>query len=65
MKTPLDALTPLERLKKISIKEAAKLNDLSEDTFRRRYGHLIRKISPRRNVVALADAVNLPPKPPI
>ena len=56
-------LTPLERRKKIPVKEAAAYNDLSEDTFRRHYGHLIRKITPRRDVVELGDAISLPPKP--
>jgi hypothetical protein len=43
--------------KKISVREAAALNDLSEDSFKRHYGHLIIKVSPRRNVVALGDAL--------
>ena len=34
--------------KKVSVKEAAALNDIHEDTFRRNYGHLIKKVSPRR-----------------
>ena len=56
-------LTPLERRKKIRVKEAAALNDLSEASFRRHYGYLIRKITPRRDAVELGDAINLPPKP--
>ena len=56
-------LTPLERLKKIRVKEAAALNDLSEASFRRHYSHLIRKITPRRDAVELGDAIDLPPKP--
>ena len=43
--------------RKISVKEAAELNNLSEDTFRRRYRHLIQKISPRRQAVELGDAL--------
>jgi hypothetical protein len=62
-KSPLDNFTPIERLRKISVKEAAALNGVSEDNFRRHYGHLIKKITPRRNVVALSDAISLPPKP--
>jgi hypothetical protein len=62
-KSPLDTLTPLERLRKISTKEAADLNDVSEDTFKRNYGHLIIRVSARRNVVPLVDAILLPPKP--
>ena len=34
---------------------------LSEATFRRHYGHLIRKITPRRDAVELGDAIDLPP----
>jgi hypothetical protein len=62
-KSALDSLTPIERLRKISVKEAAALNGVSEDNFRRHDKHLIRKITPRRCVVALVDAVSLPPKP--
>jgi hypothetical protein len=56
-------LTPLELRKKIPVREAAALNDLSEASFRRHYRHLIRKITPRRDAVELGDAINLPPKP--
>jgi hypothetical protein len=62
--TPSSAdLTPLERRKKIRVKEAAALNDLSEASFRRHYGHLIRKITPRRDAVELGDALDLPVPP--
>ena len=47
----------LELRKKISVKEAAEINDVSEDTFRRRYRHLIKKISARRDAVELGDAL--------
>jgi hypothetical protein len=43
--------------RKVSVREAAALNDLSEDSFRRHYSHLIKSITPRRQVVALADAL--------
>ena len=56
------ALTPLELKRKITTKEAAALNGVSEDTFKRNYRHLIKKIGPRRNAVELGDAINLPPK---
>jgi hypothetical protein len=62
-KSPLDDLSPIERLKKISVKEAAALNNVSPDNFKKHYGHLIKKITPRRAVVGLVDAVTLPPKP--
>jgi hypothetical protein len=63
IKSPLAALTPLELLKKVSIKEAAAMNDLSPDVFRRHYGHLVKKISPRRCAVTIHDAITLPLKP--
>jgi hypothetical protein len=53
--------TPLELKRKISVPEAAALNNLSPDTFARTYPHLIKKVSPRRNAVELGDALNLPP----
>lgn len=56
-------LTALELKRKISVPAAAALNDISRDTFERRYGHLIRKVSPRRTAVTLADAIDLPPPP--
>ena len=62
--TPISSLaelSPLERRRKINVRDAASLNDLSEATFRRHYGHLIRKITPRRDAVDLCDAIDLPP----
>ena len=58
----LDDLTPLERRKKIRVREAAELNGLSEAPFRRHYGHLIRKITPRRDAVEIGDAINFRPR---
>lgn len=55
-------IPPLERKRKIAVREAAALNDVSEATFRRHYGHLIKKIGLRRGVVTLGDAITLPPK---
>ena len=61
--TPKPAdLTPLERRRKIPVAEAAALNSLSELTFRRHHPHLIKKVSARRDAVALGDAIDLPPK---
>lgn len=45
------------RHKKVSVKTAAELNNISEDNFRRHHGHLIKKVSPRRGAVLLADAI--------
>jgi hypothetical protein len=47
----------LDLKKKISVKRAAELSGVSEDTFRRHFSHLIRKISPRRDVVELGDVI--------
>jgi hypothetical protein len=43
--------------RKISVREAAELAGLSTDTFRRRHRNLIRQLSPRRQGVALGDAL--------
>jgi hypothetical protein len=43
--------------RKIPVIEAAELNNLSEDSFRRHYPHLIKKVSPRRDAVELGDAL--------
>lgn len=56
-------LSPLELKRKITTREAAELNGVSEDMFKRNYRHLIRKIGPRRLAVELGDAINLPPPP--
>jgi hypothetical protein len=47
----------LDLQRKISVKRAAELNDMSEDSFRRHYSHLIKKVSPRRSAVELGDAL--------
>jgi hypothetical protein len=54
------------RLKsKIPVKRAAELNNLSEDTFRRRYPDLILDLSPRRQGVELGAALAIgKPKEP-
>ena len=54
-------LSPLELKRKITTREAAELNGVSEDMFKRHYRHLIRKIGPRRLAVVLGDAIELPP----
>lgn len=43
--------------RKISVKEAAELNGISEDTFKRHYRHLIKDVSERRQAVELGDAL--------
>jgi hypothetical protein len=48
----------LERHKRISVPQAAELRNISADTFRRRYRHLIRQESPRRQTVKLGDVLD-------
>jgi hypothetical protein len=60
-RTTINDLTPLELRRKISVAEAAAMNAISLDTFKRHYSHLIRRISKRRQAVELRDAILLPP----
>jgi hypothetical protein len=53
----------LEPLRKISVAKAAALNDVSEDTFRRRFAHLILSVSNRRQAVRLQDAIEIGKRP--
>jgi hypothetical protein len=59
-KTPqrLELTAEQERRRRISVREAARLRGVSEDTFRRHFGHLIEKITPRRAVVRLGDVLD-------
>jgi hypothetical protein len=41
----------------LSLNEAAVLAGISRDTIRRRYGHLIHRLSPKRVGVRLKDAL--------
>jgi hypothetical protein len=54
----LELTAEQERRRRISVREAARLRGISEDTFRRRFGHMIEKITPRRNVVRLGDVLD-------
>jgi predicted DNA-binding transcriptional regulator len=56
-------LSPIERRRKISVAEAARLAGLSEGSFRKHFAHLIRKLGLRRDVVELGHALDLPPPP--
>jgi hypothetical protein len=47
----------VERLRIVSVRQAAELKGVSLDTFKRHYAHLIRKLSPRRNGVRLGDVL--------
>jgi hypothetical protein len=61
--TKIPELGALELRQRISLVEAAKLNNVSPATFRRTYGHLFQRIGKRRLAITLADAINLPPPP--
>jgi hypothetical protein len=49
-----EALQPRQ---KIRVKDAARLNAMHEDTFRREYSHLIKKVTDRLDAVELGDAL--------
>jgi hypothetical protein len=51
-------LTARELESYISPRQAAKLKGISEDTFRRHYRPIIKKMSPRRNGVKLGDLLS-------
>jgi hypothetical protein len=53
----LPKLTALDLERHISVPAAANFKNISEDTFKRRYAHLIRKQSPRRNSVKIRDLI--------
>jgi hypothetical protein len=43
----------------LKMRQAALLSGLSVDTLKRRYAHLIRKLSPRRNGMAVEDILSI------
>jgi hypothetical protein len=51
----LPVLTALELERHIPIAEAAQIKGVSVDTFKRKYGHLIRRVSTRRIAVKVRD----------
>ena len=56
-KPEVGKLTALELRRKITVAEAARLNGISADSFRRHYPHLIKKITKQRVGVVLRDAL--------
>jgi hypothetical protein len=52
---PLPEAVALRR--KISVQEAAAMVGVHEDTFRRHFSHLIKRIGPRLDRVTLGDAL--------
>jgi hypothetical protein len=57
--TQLPELTAIELERCVSLAEAARIKGISADTFRRRYGHTIRRISVRRIGVKVRDLMEL------
>jgi hypothetical protein len=47
----------LQLRQKIRVKDAARLNAMHEDTFRKEYPQLIKKVTDRLDVVELGDAL--------
>jgi hypothetical protein len=55
--TKLPELSALDLERHVSVPEAAEFLNVSVDTFKRHYQHLIRKVSPRREAVKLRDVL--------
>jgi hypothetical protein len=47
----------LERERRVSVSKAAHIKGISEDTFRRKYGHLIEQTSERRQGVKIKNII--------
>jgi hypothetical protein len=62
MPFPKDYRVPLspemEAKRRISVKYAAELRGISEDVFRKQFGHLIEQVSPKRQVVQLGRVLD-------
>ena len=52
-------LTARELQQKISVKEAAALNRVHEDTYRKHFGHTIERLGPRLERVTLGAALSV------
>jgi len=59
--TSIAGLTPLELARKIPVAEAAAINSVHVETFKKRHPHLLRRIGERRLFVTVHDAITLPP----
>jgi hypothetical protein len=49
----------LERRQKIRVSDAARLNAMDEDTYRKHHGHTIRRVTTRLDAVELGDALDI------
>jgi hypothetical protein len=54
----LESPSWLELERRIPVSEAAHIKGISEDTFRRRYPHLIEQVSARRQAVKLKHVID-------
>jgi hypothetical protein len=52
-------ITPLDRRRVLPLGEVTELTGLSRDSIYRHYGHLIRRLSPRRVGMRLGDALKI------
>jgi hypothetical protein len=58
-KDPSGSPTEFELERMLTLDEVAKFRGLSKDSIRRHYGHLIRRLSPRRRGMNLRDALTI------
>jgi hypothetical protein len=49
----------LQRRQKIRVADAARLNAMDEDTFRKHHGHMIKRVTTRLDAVELGDALDI------
>ena len=58
MPKPRPLSPELDRLRRISVQEAAELRGISISTFKRHYSHLIHKDTPRRDTCKLGEVLD-------
>jgi hypothetical protein len=59
MKSDQELSQSLELERLITIEKASEIVGISDDSFRRHYGHLIRRITPRRIGVRVRDLLTV------
>jgi hypothetical protein len=57
MDLPPELAAAIAKRRKVSLKVVSEITNLSQDTIRRRYAHLIKQLSPRRQGTDLGDAL--------
>jgi hypothetical protein len=65
MPTKSDLPPDLSRNRMVSLPQAAELRGVSVDTLKRRFPHLIKRVSPRRLAVRVGDLLDEPPSQPL